>query len=180
MAIRFYSTKEAYGCFSNFSRHPVNIGGSMWPTSEHFYQAQKFMPTEPDYAELIRQAEKPKIAANMGRAREHKMREDWEEVKDDYMRLAVLYKFSQNEGIREILLGTGKEIIIEATTDDYCWGEGTEKNGKNMLGRILMEVRNALRCRDDLEKRIRETEFDDVREKLKFPLMVSYPSTGTF
>ena len=45
MAIRFYSTTGAHGCFSNFSRHPFELGGKRWPTSEHYFQAQKFAGT---------------------------------------------------------------------------------------------------------------------------------------
>lgn len=61
------------------------------------------------------------------------------------MRKAVIAKFPQNEDIKEILLQTGNEKIIEATTDDYYWGCGTDGTGKNMLGKILMEVRQLLR-----------------------------------
>ena len=32
--INFYSTRGVHGCFSNFSRHRVFLGGKEWPTSE--------------------------------------------------------------------------------------------------------------------------------------------------
>ena len=52
MAIKFYSTsEETYGCFSNFSRHPVQIDGTTWPTTEHYYQAMKF-PNDAERREL--------------------------------------------------------------------------------------------------------------------------------
>ena len=54
---------------------------------------------------------------------------------------AVYEKFKQNSEILEILLNTGNEELIEATTDDYYWGCGKDGNGKNMLGKILMETR---------------------------------------
>jgi predicted NAD-dependent protein-ADP-ribosyltransferase YbiA (DUF1768 family) len=38
--INFYSTTGEYGCFSNFSRHPIELGGKMWPTSERYFQAR--------------------------------------------------------------------------------------------------------------------------------------------
>jgi hypothetical protein len=41
--IRFYETTKPYGCFSNVSRHPIAIDGHSWPTSEHYFQAQKFL-----------------------------------------------------------------------------------------------------------------------------------------
>ena len=61
------------------------------------------------------------------------------------MRNAVLQKFLTNYGIRDILVSTGDEEIIEETTDDYYWGCGTNRTGKNVLGKILMEVRSILK-----------------------------------
>jgi predicted NAD-dependent protein-ADP-ribosyltransferase YbiA (DUF1768 family) len=46
--IHFYSTAGEYGCFSNFSRHTVFLKGKRWPTSEHYFQAQKhYFPRKP-------------------------------------------------------------------------------------------------------------------------------------
>lgn len=39
--INFYSTTGEYGGFSNFSRHSIFLKGKRWPTSEHYFQAQK-------------------------------------------------------------------------------------------------------------------------------------------
>ena len=60
------------------------------------------------------------------------------------MRKAVLAKFKQNEEIKKILLSTGDEIIVENTTNDHYWGCGKDGSGKNMLGKILVEVREKL------------------------------------
>src|SRR5580704_7800443 len=81
--IHFYSVGGEYGCFSNFSPHPVKLKGKTWPTSEHFFQAQKFAGT-PDEEE-VRQAKSPMIAARMGRSRKRPLRKDWESVKDSIM-----------------------------------------------------------------------------------------------
>lgn len=83
-------------------------------------------------------------AANMGRDRDKPLRPDWEEVKDEVMKKAVLQKFLTHPDIREILISTSPEEIIEETTSDYYWGCGTKGTGKNMLGKILMEVRSTL------------------------------------
>jgi N-glycosidase YbiA len=61
------------------------------------------------------------------------------------MREAVRRKFEANPGIREVLLSTGDAELVEKTTGDYYWGCGTDGTGKNMLGKILMEVRGELR-----------------------------------
>lgn len=81
----------------------------------------------------------------MGRARSHPLRFDWEQVKDDVMRRAVLCKFETHADIRDVLLSTGDEQIVENSPIDYYWGCGADGSGKNMLGLILMEVREMLR-----------------------------------
>ena len=63
------------------------------------------------------------------------------------MRKAVYAKFSQNIELKNTLLETGSEYIVENTSNDYYWGCGKAGNGKNMLGVILMETRNKL-CSD--------------------------------
>ena len=63
------------------------------------------------------------------------------------MRKAVLAKFETHADLRELLLGTGDEKLIEKTTDDKYWGCGTDGTGKNRLGQILMEVRATQRSR---------------------------------
>ena len=142
MAIYFYRVSDKYGCFSNFSHYDFELDGKIWATSEHYFQAQKFCGTE--YEERIRLHKNPMEAARMGRNRNLPLREDWEKVKDDIMRKAVFEKFTQNKLIRDILLSTGKEISDEKTMDDYYWGCGKNGTGKNMLGKILMEVRQKL------------------------------------
>jgi ribA/ribD-fused uncharacterized protein len=144
VVIYFYSAlEEPYGCFSNFSAHGFELDGEWWKTSEHYFQAQKFAGTE--HVEKIRRALSPKEAARMGRERNRPLRADWEEVKDYVMRRAVLRKFETHADIREVLLSTDDEELIEATTGDYYWGAGTNGTGQNKLGLILMEVRKALK-----------------------------------
>jgi len=144
MPIYFYSQREApYGCFSNFSAHGIEVDGRWWPTTEHYFQAQKFAGTP--HEEEVRRALTPKDAANMGRERKRPLRHDWEQVKDDVMRQAVLRKFKTHTAIRELLLSTGDEPIVENAPGDYYWGCGADGSGKNMLGIILVEVRAMLR-----------------------------------
>ena len=141
--VKFYSTGDEYGCFSNFSAHPVRISGKLWPTTEHFFQAQKFKEVE--YREKIRKANSPMIAARMGRDRKKPLRRDWESVKVGVMRDAIRAKFTQHADLREILLSTGDARIVEHTERDSYWGDGGDGSGKNMLGRILMEIRDELK-----------------------------------
>jgi ribA/ribD-fused uncharacterized protein len=151
MTIYFYSsTENSYGCFSNFSRHGFELDGVYWPTSEHFFQAQKFVGTP--YAETIRQAKTPKQAAEMGRDPARPLRADWEQVKDDVMRRGVLRKFETHADIRSVLLSTGDELIVENAPGDYYWGCGRDGTGQNRLGQILMEVRQRLREKQNSHK----------------------------
>jgi ribA/ribD-fused uncharacterized protein len=147
MPIYFYAARETpYGCFSNFSAHGFQLDGLWWPTSEHYFQAQKFAGTP--RSDQIRQARSPKIAASMGRSRQHPLRPDWEQVKDTIMLQGVLKKFETHADIRAILLGTGDDEIIENAPRDYYWGCGADGTGKNKLGQTLMQVRAILRQRE--------------------------------
>jgi ribA/ribD-fused uncharacterized protein len=141
--ILFYRVNEPYGEFSNFSPHPVEMKGRTWPTSEHYFQAQKFADTE--HEETIRQAKSPMIAARMGRSRERPLRADWQIVKDDIMREALQAKFSQHPALRSLLLKTDDAELVEHTTNDQYWGDGGDGTGKNRLGQLLMELRAELR-----------------------------------
>ncbi|GAA2143358.1 N-glycosidase YbiA [Kitasatospora kazusensis] len=145
MTIFFYGADEIpYGCFSNFSAHDLDLDGHSWPTSEHYFQAQKFIGTR--HADLIRRARTPLRAAELGRDRSEPLRRDWDRVKDDVMRRALAAKFRAHADIREILLSTADEEIVEDTTTDHYWGRGRTGTGRNMLGRILMRTRGQLRA----------------------------------
>lgn len=142
MTVYFYTTNQPYGEFSNFSNYGVELDGLWWKTTEHYFQAQKFK--DPEYRERIRLATDPKTAANLGRSRKIPIRDDWESIKDDVMRKAVMKKFSTHAVLRELLLSTGTESIVENAPGDYYWGCGADGSGKNMLGLILQEVRHEL------------------------------------
>jgi ribA/ribD-fused uncharacterized protein len=139
--IKFYKVTDPYGCFSNFSPHPVYIGRT-WQTAEHYFQAQKFL--DAGLRMKILMAKLPMIAARMGRNRARPLRHDWEKVKDGVMRTAVRSKIRQHADVRETLLSTGNATIIEHTENDSYWGDGGDGSGKNMLGKIFMEVRAEL------------------------------------
>lgn len=143
MAIEFYTTRGEYGCFSNFSRHGFELDGKYWITSEHYFQAMKFEGTE--HEDAVRTAKTPNDAAKIGRDRKRPLRADWEDIKDDVMRRAVRAKFATHEDIRDVLLETGDEVLIENAPGDYYWGIGKNRTGKNRLGEILMEIRDELR-----------------------------------
>lgn len=144
--INFYSTTGDYGCFSNFSRHHIFLKDKIWKTSEHYFQAQKFAGTE--FEEKVRQAPTPMESANLGRNRKFPLRKDWETVKDDIMREAIKAKFTQNKDLKKILLETGDALLVEHTANDNYWGDGGDGSGQNMLGKLLMELREELKSEE--------------------------------
>jgi hypothetical protein len=114
-------------------------------TAEHYFQAAKYFKTNPKYAEQIRVAPTPKMAKALGQSRTHPIRGDWEDVKEAFMREAVMEIFKSHERIRKILLATGDQLLIEDAPTDYYWGCGRTGTGKNRLEHILMEVRATLK-----------------------------------
>jgi len=141
--ILFYRVREPYDEFSNFSPHPIKVKGKTWPTSEHYFQAQKFAGTE--YEEEIRRAKSPMMAARLGRSRKEPLRKDWESAKETIMREVLHSKFTQHPALRSLLLSTGDETIVEHTENDNYWGDGGDGSGRNRLGILLMELREKLR-----------------------------------
>lgn len=144
--IYFYKADAPYGCFSNFSQHPIHCETLDWPTAEHFYQAHKFLPaSQQALIEKIRHAPSPEMAAALGRDPQHPKRPDWEKIKQAIMWQAVWTKFTTHSDIAQILLATGDAEIIENSPVDYYWGCGADGSGQNHLGKLLMQVRDKLR-----------------------------------
>nr|QYA18557.1 NADAR protein [Clandestinovirus] len=138
--VYFYSPHEKpFGVFSNFALYPVTIQGKTYKTTEHYFQSQKFVGTTSENDVI--DAPTPAAAAAIGRDRKRPLRPDWEQVKDDVMRVAVLAKFQQYTKLKDILLATGDVQIVEHTKKDKYWGDGGDGTGLNRLGQILMQVR---------------------------------------
>lgn len=145
--IKFYTTKDEHGYMSNFARYKIDCFGRVWQTSEHAYQAQKFTGMNVEDYDAVFRADRPMVAAALGRDPNRPIRPDWDSVKDDVMRFVVAHKFSQNPDIREKLLATGDRPLFEYDTKrgDQYWAIDKFGRGKNMLGTILMEAREVFR-----------------------------------
>jgi ribA/ribD-fused uncharacterized protein len=141
--INFYRTNDPYGEFSNFALYPINIKGVVWPTSEHYFQSQK--SEDPFIQKEILKAATPRIAADLGRAINENFRKDWDQIRDQVMYEAVYAKFTQHQVLKDLLLSTGDALLVEHTRRDNYWGDGGDGSGQNMLGKILMRVREELR-----------------------------------
>lgn len=141
--IKFYSEKAKWGEFSNFALYPIKINGVVWPTTEHYFQAQKF--EDKTYVSKIRTCASPMKAAELGRSRKMKIKKKWDNIKDNVMYDAVWAKFTQHQDLQELLLSTKEAVLIEHTELDAYWGDGGNGKGKNRLGKILMKIRSRLK-----------------------------------
>ena len=142
-SIKFYSTIGKYGPFSNFSRHPITIDNIVYPTSEHYYQSKKFEGTK--YEKIVIQATSPSEAAKLGRRRDWPIKQNWEEIKEEVMMVALKTKFTQHNNLKQLLISTNDKILIEHTVKDHYWADGGNGTGKNRLGALLMQLRTELK-----------------------------------
>ena len=127
-----------YYFLSNFFSAKVQYEGLVFENNEAAFQAQKDLSQRDRFCRLP-----PNEAKRLGR--KVSLRKDWEHVKDRIMYEIVFNKFSQNLFLKEKLLATNNEELIEGNNwHDTYWGV-CNSEGKNMLGKILMRVREELK-----------------------------------
>ena len=141
--IVFHGIRDEHGYLSNFWPAPITLKGVVWPTSEHYFQAQKFAETA--HEEAIRRVASPMIAARMGRSRARPLRPDWDAIKESVMLDALRAKFTQHPDLAERLRATGDASLVERNARDAYWADGKDGHGLNRLGNLLMRVRAELR-----------------------------------
>lgn len=140
-----------YAFLSNFYPSPVeyiSLDGQkhIAPSVEHAFQASKATELKHELAIL----NSPTMGGAKRLGRQVKIRSDWEELKDMFMYIFVLKKFSEPE-LEKKLLATGEAELIEGNHwHDNYWGDChcdkcRDIPGKNKLGEILMQVRHELR-----------------------------------
>lgn len=139
----FYSRSKPYGEFSNFALFPVFVDGEWWPTSEHYYQAQKYLTRE--LQAWVQAASTPEEAAARGRDTTHPKREDWDEYRNEVMEKAVWDKITRYESLKTLLLSTGDARLVEHTENDCYWGDCGDRTGQNKLGLLLEKIREKLK-----------------------------------
>jgi ribA/ribD-fused uncharacterized protein len=136
---------------SNFyvADEPLWVDDKSYATGEHLFQAYKARTTKAH--EKIRKAKSPGVAKMRGKT--CRLRDDWEEIKYDVMRLTLKTKFSTHREEGALLLNTGDALLIEGTDwGDTVWGvERTNDRfdlwpGRNWLGTLLMARRAELRA----------------------------------
>lgn len=147
--LKFYNREDPYYEFTNFSPDKVVYLGREYPTSEHAFQAQKFLVNRPGLAEHIRTfSDRPRDAFEEARRFQPEWRPDWHSVKIQKMDEILREKFTQNPRLRQMLVNTGTLKLIEDSPYDPFWGVGRDGNGENQLGLALMRLRAALQQED--------------------------------
>ena len=115
--LEFNSKSAAFSELSNFHWSPFTLEEKVWPTVEHYFQAQKF-PADPDLQERVRSAKSALSAKRLGRTKTTAFRSDWETVKDEVMEKGIKAKFQQNSVLAARLLDTGDYWLIEKSRSD--------------------------------------------------------------
>ena len=156
--IGFFHEDEEYGCFSNWYPAEFDYAGIHFAHSEQFMMYHKvLMFRKLELAEQIMQTNDPAECKKIAGQRFSEFNAAvWEKTCYRIVRRGVRAKFVQNPEILQILLGTGNTLLAECSPYDKKWGIGinitdpdrlniANWKGKNLLGRILMEIREELR-----------------------------------
>jgi len=146
-AIKSFKGKDV-AFLSNFYSVIVKYNGIEFPSVEHAFQASKCL--DENVQRQFRIIPTPGEAKRFGK--KVKLREDWEIVKVSIMEDLLKQKFSQKE-LKNKLLETGNLELIEGNNHgDTFWGQ-VNGQGENMLGKLLMKIRDEIR--EDTVPRIR-------------------------
>lgn len=163
--IVFKRTNEQYGGLSNMAPgFPLCVNGVSIRTSEALYQACRF-PHMPELQRLILGERSPMTAKMIGKPHRTDSRKDWSRVRIPIMRWCLRLKLSQNwNKFSTLLLSTGDKPIVEESQKDCFWGAKPQEDGsivgRNVLGRLLMELREELH-RTDHDK-LRHVDLPDI------------------
>ena len=146
-----HKTKESFGGLSNMAAgFPLRINGFRVPTSEALYQACRF-PDLPEVQREIIAQHSPMTAKMKGKPHRKATRSDWDKVRHNVMRWCLRVKLAQHyKEFGRLLLATKEKPIVEQSRKDEYWGailmqDGETLMGENVLGRLLMELRETLR-----------------------------------
>lgn len=136
-------TECPISCLSNWQSGLFEYEGKFWQNAEACFQAQKF--TDPRVKKAIRLSGSPHRAVDIGRSRQFPIRKDWDSVRCKIMKDILTAKFTQIQKYKEFLLESGNCELVYNMESDPFWGIGHDNGGQNMLGKILMEIREELK-----------------------------------
>jgi len=149
-SVVFLKTKERFGGLSNMAPgFPLRVNRVRIRTSEALYQACRF-PHMPEVQQLIIGENSPMTAKMRSKPYRRVSRHDWDFVRVKIMRWSLRVKLAQNwREFGRLLLSTGDRPIVEQSRKDDFWGAKVADDGTlvgmNVLGRLLMELREQLK-----------------------------------
>ncbi len=153
----FWHEYEPFGVFSQWFKCSFVIEGIRYETAEQYMMAKKaLMAGDLQNYVLIMNESDPEKCKKLGKKVRNLDVEAWAKCKEEIVYHANLAKFSQNEKALQYLLSSGNKILVEASPYDTIWGIGLEAadvdsthpdrwRGQNLLGKILMRVRDDLK-----------------------------------
>lgn len=146
------------GVFSNFTSTPMMQykGHSFQTTEQAFMWAKAQLFGDKDSARLILAEKNPAKAKELGRGVKGFNPTHWDINKEFLMYEVNLAKYSQFDDYKAVLLSTGEKRLVEVNGKDTIWGIGLYANdprvldekqwrGQNLLGKVLMRVREELK-----------------------------------
>ena len=156
--IGFYHENEEYGCFSNWYPSEFEYAGKKYANIEQYMMYQKMRTfSQYEIADCIMETTDPAECKQLGRSRiDNWNGELWDKISYAVVKRGIKAKFFQNKDLLEKLLNTGDILLAECAPNDNKWGIGIAVDdprrfdiktwtGQNLLGRILMDVREELR-----------------------------------
>ena len=134
-----------WGIFSNFGRTPLVVDGITFKNSEQLFQMMKFKDAE--VLQDVYKAGNPKMTTKKWE-KTHR-RPDWGSMIVDAIKFCIQQKYEQSEEFRSKLEQSKGLYIVEdqssfAKKNPDTWGvkkQGDHFVGPNLLGRLLMELR---------------------------------------
>lgn len=164
--VSFRKTGEEFGGLSNMAPgFPIRVAGVYLRTSEALYQACRF-PHKPEVQRIIVDETSPMTAKMRSKPYRKYSRERWDEVRVPIMKWCLRVKLAQNwNTFSDLLERTGHSPIVEDSRKDDFWGaikDGMgELRGRNVLGRLLMELREKLRADPESLKSVPPVKIPD-------------------
>ena len=147
----FCSVDQPWGILSNFGRTPLVVDRVRFDCSEKLFQVMKFTDDVSRKAIYSVKGQTIKMKAKHFE-KAGTVRPDWGEIIVDAMKFCLMEKFRQSEAFREELeRSRGLYIVEDQTTfpkkSPDTWGvklsaDGSEFVGPNLMGRLLMELRD--------------------------------------
>jgi type I restriction enzyme, S subunit len=149
-SVVFLKTNEAFGGLSNMAGgFLLWVNGVRIRTSEALYQACRF-PHLPQVQHIIIDEPSPMTAKMRSKPFRNESRADWDEVRVKIMKWCLRVKLAHHwSTFGKLLLDTGDKPIVEQSRRDIFWGAKVADDGSligmNVLGRLLMELREEIK-----------------------------------